>query len=51
MDRKQGILYALEHMGSEDAVVIIGKGREEYQEINGEKIYHSDFKVVEKFIS
>ena len=50
-DRKQGILYALEHMSSEDAVVIIGKGREEYQEINGEKIYHSDFKVVEKFIT
>jgi len=50
-DRKQGILYALEHMNNEDVVVIIGKGREEYQEINGKKIYHSDLKIVEEFIS
>ena len=48
-DRKQGLLIALEHLDADDILVIFGKGNEEFQEINGKKLYYSDRKIIESF--
>jgi UDP-N-acetylmuramoyl-L-alanyl-D-glutamate--2,6-diaminopimelate ligase len=32
-----------------DILVIFGKGNEEFQEINGKKLYYSDRKIIESF--
>lgn len=41
IDRKEAIKYAIEHGQPGDAIVLAGKGHEDYQEINGVK-YHMD---------
>ena len=48
-DRKKGLLIALEHLDADDILVIFGKGNEEFQEINGKKLYYSDRKIIESF--
>ena len=40
-DRREAIVYALEHAQQDDTIVLMGKGHETYQEINGVK-YHLD---------
>ena len=47
-DRGSGVLSALKKAGKDDIVAILGKGREDYQEINGEKIYYSDLEIIRK---
>ena len=47
-DRGTGVLSALKKAGKDDIVAILGKGREDYQEINGEKIYYSDLEIIRK---
>lgn len=48
-DRKKAIAKAMEMLSSDDIVLILGKGHEEYQIIKGEKIPYSDLKEVEKY--
>ena len=48
-DREKGLLIALEHLDTDDILVIFGKGNEEFQEINGKKLYYSDRKIIESF--
>ena len=48
-DREKGLLIALEHLDVDDILVIFGKGNEEFQEINGKKLYYSDRKIIESF--
>ncbi len=48
-DRKKVLLIALEHLDADDILVIFGKGNEEFQEINGKKLYYSDRKIIESF--
>jgi UDP-N-acetylmuramoyl-L-alanyl-D-glutamate--2,6-diaminopimelate ligase len=48
-DREKGLLIALEHLDADDILVIFGKGNEEFQEINGKKLYYSDRKIIESF--
>ena len=50
-DRKKGLTNALENLKSEDAVVILGKGCENFQEINNERIPYSDVDTVKEYIS
>ena len=50
-DRKKGLTNALENLKPEDAVVILGKGCEDFQEINSERIPYSDVGTVKEFIS
>ena len=50
-DRKSGLTHALETLKSEDAVVVLGKGCEDFQEIKGERIPYSDVGTVKEFIS
>jgi len=47
-DRKLAIEQAIEQAQPGDAILIAGKGHEDYQLINKEKIYHSDKDVCEK---
>jgi UDP-N-acetylmuramoyl-L-alanyl-D-glutamate--2,6-diaminopimelate ligase len=42
LDRKKAIEKALETAGSDDVVVIAGKGHETYQEVHGEKLPFDD---------
>ncbi len=51
-DRAEAIRYAIENVKRGDIIAIIGKGHEDYQEINGERYYFKDadevIKAVEK---
>ena len=48
-DREKGLLIALEHLDTDDILVIFGKGNEEFQEIDGKKLHYSDRKIIESF--
>ena len=37
-------------MKSNDTLVVLGKGREDYQDIKGEKIEYSDIEIIEKYL-
>lgn len=45
-DRAEAIRYCIEHAEPDDMIVLIGKGHEEYQEIEGVKYPFSERKVV-----
>jgi UDP-N-acetylmuramoyl-L-alanyl-D-glutamate--2,6-diaminopimelate ligase len=49
-DRKKAIKKALELKNSENIVLILGKGNEEFQIVKNKKILHSDDKVVKKIL-
>ena len=48
-NRNKGIEAALKISKKNDIVAILGKGREEYQDIQGKKIYHSDLDVLKEY--
>jgi len=48
-DRNLGVRKALNSTKTGDIVVILGKGREEYQEIDGQKIFHSDLEIIKEY--
>ena len=48
LSRELAISKAISQAGQNDAVLLAGKGHEEYQEIQGERKPFSDFKVVEQ---
>lgn len=48
-DRDLGVRKALNSAKTGDIVVILGKGREEYQEIDGQKIFHSDLEIIKEY--
>jgi UDP-N-acetylmuramoyl-L-alanyl-D-glutamate--2,6-diaminopimelate ligase len=48
IDRKTAIQFAVENSSTKDIVVILGKGHENYQEINGVRHPFSDVKIVEE---
>ena len=48
-DRVQGIKAAINIAKKNDIIAILGKGREKYQDIQGEKIYHSDLDTIKEF--
>ena len=50
-DREKALRKALDELTNGDILVILGKGREDYQEINGKKINYSDIEIVKGFIS
>ena len=49
-DRKNGIEKAIGKINRGDMLVIFGKGRENYQDINGIKIKYSDIEIIEKYL-
>ena len=50
LDREMGLREALNNAKMGDIVAILGKGREEYQEINDKKLYHSDVEIVMEYL-
>ena len=48
-DRKKGLIAAILASNKNDIITVLGKGREEYQEINGHKLFYSDIRVIEKY--
>ena len=51
LDREAAVLHALSNANDKDIVLLAGKGHENYQLVNGEKIPYSDKDVVYKFFS
>ena len=50
-ERSTAVRKGLEGLRKNDVLVILGKGREEYQDVKGEKIFYSDIKIVKEFTS
>jgi UDP-N-acetylmuramoyl-L-alanyl-D-glutamate--2,6-diaminopimelate ligase len=48
-DRGTGLRKALEGTAENDVVIVLGKGREDYQEINGKQIPYSDLEIINEF--
>ena len=49
-DRKQAIKHGIQTLKEDEILLILGKGHEEFQEINGTKIPFNDQKVVEEML-
>lgn len=47
-DREEAVAYALEHAEKGDMIILLGKGHEEYQEIDGVKHHYSEREAVVK---
>ena len=50
-DRAIGLTEAILELKAGDILVVLGKGRENYQEVMGEKLPHSDLEIIESFIN
>ncbi len=50
-NRSKAIQYAVDASDENDVVVVLGKGHENYQIIDNEKLYFSDFEEVTKYIN
>ena len=50
LDREMGLREALNNAKMGDIVAILGKGKEEYQEINDKKLYYSDVEIVMEYL-
>ena len=48
-DRETALRTALSEASESDVVIVLGKGRENYQEIENEKIPYSDFEIIQEF--
>ena len=49
-DRKEAIFEGLKKLEKNDILLILGKGHEDYQVINHDKIHFSDLETVREFI-
>lgn len=45
-DRQEAVNYAVDHARDGDMIILLGKGHEEYQEINGVKYHYSEREAV-----
>ena len=50
-DRAIGLTEAILELKAGDILVVLGKGRENYQEVMGEKLPYSDLEIIESFIN
>ena len=48
-DRREALLNALGAMTENSILMILGKGREDYEIIGTEKVYHNDVEIVESY--
>lgn len=51
MDRSEAIHYLIDHCQKDDIIALIGKGHEEYQEIEGVKYYFSEESIIREYVS
>ena len=50
-DRKQAIMQGVNKLTQNDTLVILGKGAETYNLINGEKVKHNDFEALKQAVA
>lgn len=50
-DRQEAVNYAVEHAKDGDMIILLGKGHEEYQEIQGVKHHYSEREAVAKALA
>ena len=50
-DRREAIEYSIVHAEPGDMVAVIGKGHEDYQEINGVRHHFLDREVIEEVVA
>ncbi|MDO5416722.1 MAG: UDP-N-acetylmuramoyl-L-alanyl-D-glutamate--2,6-diaminopimelate ligase [Lachnospiraceae bacterium] len=50
-DRREAITYAITHAQKGDMIAIIGKGHEDYQEVNGVRTHFLDREVVDEVVA
>ena len=50
-DRQEAIDYAVENAREGDVILVLGKGHEEYQEVNGVRYHFSDREAVNKALA
>lgn len=50
-DRQEAVNYAVDHAQDGDMIILLGKGHEEYQEINGVKHHYSEREAVENALA
>ena len=50
LNREMGLREAINNAKMGDIVAILGKGKEEYQEINGKKLYYSDVEIIMEYL-
>jgi len=51
VDREEAIKRAIDELNNNEVLLILGKGDEDYIEINGEKIPYSDKEVVRRYLN
>ena len=49
-NRGDAVHNGLKELKNNDILIILGKGREEYQDVRGEKIFYSDLKIIEEYL-
>ena len=49
-DRKEAIEYMIDNTQKGDIVALIGKGHEEYQEVQGTKFFFSELQVIQNYL-
>ena len=49
-DRREAIFYAVKNAQDGDMIAVIGKGHEDYQEINGVRTHFRDREVVDEAV-
>ena len=49
LNREMGLREAINNAKMGDIVAILGKGKEEYQEINGKKLFYSDVEIIMEY--
>ena len=49
-ERGKGLRSAIDGALKNDIVLVLGKGREDYQEVNGEKFHYSDLRIIEEYL-
>lgn len=48
-DRREAILYSMQHAEEGDVIILLGKGHEDYQEIKGVKYHFDEREVIEEY--
>ena len=49
-DREVGLKKAISEMKRGDTLVVLGKGREDYQDVEGNKLEYSDIEIIKKYL-
>ncbi len=49
-ERGEAVRKGLKELQKDEVLVILGKGREEYQDVNGKKYFYSDLQIIAEFV-